>query len=123
MKGYTDFALGFLGVEAVATKPIGKPKYMDWDKIKTIIDQNPNSVVYAGLLEDWGNTSGLIYARGKYYDGDVYGCSTWATPIVDVDGDEIECYVLEEPEDFSSGKPKWWGNGQQLYDEEDFDDE
>lgn len=49
MKGYTDFATGFLGAGAVATKPIGKTKYMDWKKVQQIVDENPNSVIYAGL--------------------------------------------------------------------------
>lgn len=120
-KGYTDFYSGFLGASAVATKPIGNKKYMDWEKIKGIIDKYPTSRIYAGLQEDWNNTSGLIYARGEYYDGYVYGCSTWATPIIDVDGEEIECYK-DTPNEWGSGKPNWWGNGQNLLDEYDFDD-
>ena len=91
MKGYTNFALSFMGPEAVATKPIGKKKYMDWKKVQKVVDEHPNSVIYAGLMEDWNNTSGLIYANGKYYNGHVHGCSVWATPIVDVDGEGIEC--------------------------------
>ena len=120
MKGYTNFSMGFLGAEAVATKPIGKMKYMDWDKVKLVVEENPNSVIYAGLMEDWNNTSGLIYAKGKYYDGYVYGCSSWATPIVDVDGKEIECYTYEAG---TSHKPKWWGNGQELLDEWNYEDD
>lgn len=123
MKGYTNFTAGFLGAEFVATKPIGKPKYMDWDKVKQIVSENPNSVIYAGLMEDWNNTSGLIYARGKYYNGDVFGTSTWATPIVDVDGKEIECYVCEKPKNFTADLPSWWGDGEKLYDEWNFDEE
>ena len=122
MKGYTDFAMGFLGPEAVATKPINKMKFMDWKKVQKIVDDNPDAVIYAGLLEDWGYTSGLIYAKGKYYDGYVYGCSVWATPIVDVDGKEIECWTYEETEERSE-KPSWWGNGQELLSEWDFNEE
>lgn len=116
MKGYTNFAAGFLGPEAIATKSIGSMKYMDWEKVKEIVKLNPNSVIYAGLMEDWNNTSGLIYAKGKYYDGYVYGCSRWATPIVDVDGEEIECYTLVKKEDFTSNLPEWWGDGEEVYD-------
>ena len=116
MKEYTDFAMGFMGAKAVATKPIGSMKYMDWQKVQEIVDKHPNSVIYAGLMEDWYNTSGLIYAEGKYYDGYVYGSSVWATPIVDVDGKEIECWTYEQTEE-GSGKPFWWGNGQELLDE------
>lgn len=113
MKGYTDFSMGFLGASAVATKPVGAMKYMDWKKVQQIVDENPNSVIYAGLQEDWNNTSGLIFAEGKYYDGYVYGASCWATPIVDVDGEEIECWTNEKTEE-GSGKPVWWGNSAEL---------
>lgn len=110
MKGYTDFLTGFFGMETVATKPVNnKMKYMDWSKVLDIVKSHPGSVIYAGLREDWNNTSGLIYARGKYYDGYVYGCSMWATPIVDVDGEEIECWTEIETVECSS-KPDWWGN-------------
>jgi hypothetical protein len=122
MKGYTDFMSGFLGVGAVATKPIGDMKYMNWKKVQEIVDAHPNSVIYAGLMEDWNNTSGLIFAKGRYYDGYVFGCSTWATPIVDVDGEEIECWTYEETKE-GSDKPNWWGNGQKLLDEYDFDED
>lgn len=108
MKGYTDFAMGFLGASVVATKPIGAMKFMDWNKVKEVVESHPNSIIYAGLMEDWNNTSGLIYAKGKYYNGYVYGCSNWATPIVDVDGEEIECWTNNETE-WGSDKHSWWG--------------
>lgn len=121
MKGYTDFMAGFLGPEFTATKPIGKTKFMDWKKVQEIVDKHPNSVIRAGLMEDWNNTSGLIFAKGEYYDGYVYGLSIWATPIVDVDGKEIECWTYEETEE-GSDKPKWWGNGTKLKSEWDYED-
>lgn len=119
MKGYTDFAMGFMGPEAVATKPIGDTKFMDWSKVQKIVDEHPDSVIYAGLMEDWNNTSGLIFAKGKYYDGYVFGMSCWATPIVDVDGVEIECWTYEPTVELNE-KPSWWGNGQPLLDEYEF---
>lgn len=120
MKWYTDFFSGFFGPGAVATKPIGNMKYMDWQKAQKIIDENPNSVIYAGLMEDWNYTSGLIFANGEYYNGYVFGASCWATPIVDVDGEEIECWTYEKTKE-GSGRPIWWGNGRKLKDEWDFD--
>lgn len=120
-KGYTDFASGFLGAAAVATKPIGKTKYMDWKKVQKIVNEHPDAVIHAGLREDWGNTSGLIYARGKYYNGYVYGCSSWATPIVDVDGEEIECWTHEETEE-KEDVPAWWGNGQKFLNKGEFEE-
>ena len=119
MKGYTNFFDGFFGERAVATKPIGNTKYMDWKKVQQIVNDHPNSVIYAGLMEDWSNTSGLIFAKGKYYKGYVYGSSTWATPIVDVDGEEIECWTYEKTEE-GSDRPTWWGNEQELLSEDDF---
>ena len=122
MKGYTDFALGFMGPEAVATKPIGQMKYMDWQKVQKLVLDNPDAVIYAGLMEDWNNTSGLIYARGNYYNGYVYGCSVWATPIVDIDGVEVECWTYDETTEGSS-RPRWWGNGTPLLDAWDFEED
>lgn len=110
-----------MGPGAVATKPIGAMKYMDWEKVQQIVNEHPNSVIYAGLMEDWNNTSGLIFARGQYYNGYVYGCSLWATPIVDVDGEEIECWTFKKTKE-GSGKPSWWGNGQELLNEFDFEE-
>ncbi len=105
MKGYTDFLSGFLGPEFVATQPVGKMKYMDWNKVIKILSEHTDSVIYAGLREDWNNTSGLIFAHGMFYAGYVYGASVWATPIVDVDGEEIECWTYEETPWGASDKP------------------
>lgn len=122
MKGYTDFAMGFMGPGAIATKPIGDMKYMDWDKVQKLVDKHPNSVICAGLLEDWGNTSGLIFANGEYYNGRyIYDRSVWATPIVDIDGEEIECWTYNESKE-ATGTPGWWGNGTKLKDERDFEE-
>lgn len=105
MKGYTNFLDGFLGPEAVATKPIGEMKYFNWkravDVIKEHLDADEISI---GLLEDWNNTSGVIYeseASGKrvfYPDEYTYTHSIWATPIIDIDGDEIECWTYNKEE-------------------------
>lgn len=120
MKGYMDFwDDSFFSIQK------GKMKYMDWNKVQKIVDMNPDSV-YAGLQEDWGYTSGLIYAKGKYYDGYVWGCSSWATPIVDVDGKEIECWTYEKQNGTGNDgekKPYWWGNGAELLSEYSYDGE
>lgn len=121
MKGYIDFLSDFLGSEVAAITPVGNMKYMDWEKVQRIVNENPNSVIYAGLREDWFFTSKLIYAKGKYYDGDICGCSDWATPIVEVDGEEIECWTYKETKE-GSRRPDWWGNGQKLLHEEDYED-
>lgn len=64
MKGNTDFWEGFKGPEAIATKPIGKMKYFDYNKAKDIIlkaIKEGKDCISIGLLEDWDNTSGVIY--------------------------------------------------------------
>lgn len=121
MKRDTDFFMGFFGADAVATKPIGATKFMDWQKVQQIVNENPDAVIHAGLAEDWNNTSGLIFAKGKYYEGYVYDHSIWATPIVDVDGEEIECWTYEKTKE-GSGLPEWWGNGQELLSEWDYEE-
>ena len=112
MKGETDFLLGILGPRVVATKPIGEMKYMDWERARKIceaaIAENPDVIISAGLMEDWTNTSGKIYEDGKYTRGYVYGSSCWATPIVDVDGVEYECWTYDKPNGWTTGVPGWW---------------
>jgi hypothetical protein len=75
MKGYTDFIAPLFGVD-IATKPRGDMKYLDWEKAKQLIKEHPDSVIHAGLMEDWEWTSGLIYAKGNFYDGYVYGSTS-----------------------------------------------
>lgn len=119
-KGYIGFAEGLF---STPPKPRGQMKYIDWRMVQRIVEEHPDSVIYAGLREDWGYTSGLIYAKGKYYDGYVFGQSNWATPIVDVDGEEIECYVTEKPLGFTENIPSWWGGNQELLHWFDYEDE
>lgn len=108
MKGYTNFAMGWFGPEVFGGNRNDPMKYMDWDKVREIIKANPDKEIYAGLREDWNNTSGLIYDNGEYYSGGIlYNQSCWATPIVDIDGDEIECWTYEKELSFT-GVPADW---------------
>lgn len=113
MKGYTDFMAGFFGAGAVASKPIGDMKYMDWRRAHKIIEErakeNSNITVMAGLMEDWNNTSGVVYEDGEFVTDDyVYASSCWATPILDFDGEEVECYTTTKPDGFTTETPAWW---------------
>lgn len=113
MKGYTDFFAGFLGASAVATKPIGETKYMDWERAHKIIEErakkNKSITVEAGLMEDWNNTSGIVYIDGRFVRAPfVFARSSWATPILDIDGEEIECYTTTKPDGFTECTPTWW---------------
>lgn len=107
MKGYTDF---FGGILDPHESHADGDRYLDWKKAEQICKDNPHSTIYAGLREDWFWTSGLIFENGVYSDGGcLYNHSYWATPILDVDGVEIECWT-NEPYDFP-GVPPTWGNG------------
>ena len=118
MKGYTDFIGGMLEYHPAHNDGM---RYMDWEKVKQICLLNPKAEIRAGLREDWNNTSGLIFKNGKYYDGYVYGSSYWATPIIDVNGEEIEVYT--NIDNGFTGKPDWWGEGTELKDPWDEDDD
>lgn len=89
-------------------------KFLDWEKAEQICQQHPDSTIHAGLREDWGWTSGVIFDHGKFYDGGIlYNQSRWATPILDIDGEEIECWSYL-PLEFE-GVPDWWGRGEVVY--------
>lgn len=106
MKGYTDFALGMLGPETLGYTR-GELKFFDWAKAKDIIDnavaENPSCRISVGLREDWNNTSDVVYDGGKWCEATwFYGCSSWATPIIDIEGEEIECWTYEETKERDS---------------------
>ena len=118
MKGYTNFMAGFLGPKALGKVP-GRMKYMDWKKVDEVIAAHPTATIYAGLREDWSYTSGVIYSNGTYYDGGCLYCeSSWATPIVDIEGKEFECWTYDGGE---SGMPEWWKDGKVIHSVFDFD--
>ena len=73
-------------------------KVFDWDKAAQILkDRNATSAM-AGLIEDWGWTAGEILEDGKPVPADdthTYLASTWATPTLCIDGENIECYKMK----------------------------
>lgn len=86
----------------------GRPlKVFDWKRAAEIIrDENPD-YCEAGLAGDMEWTAGTIYANGKIIDDSyTYLASTWATPVIVVDGDERDCFVMEPDTDWDSGT-KW----------------
>ena len=88
---------------------------LDWDKARDICLEHPNSVVCAGLAEDWDCTSGVIFDRGKFMEGDLHTSffqSRWATPVLQIDDsdDGIECWktVNEFSREGWQTPPKWY---------------
>lgn len=77
----------------------------DWDKAATIIRDRKPDYADAYLDHDREWTGGNIYKDGMpNYESYTYLASTWATPMLEIDGDSIECFKMqhEVPE---------WGNG------------
>lgn len=75
-------------------------KVFDWDKAAQIIKEKDIQDAEAGLAEDWTHTNYTIIEGGKPTERDPYSCgaylsSTWATPILMVGDEPIECYVME----------------------------
>ena len=77
----------------------GKPRMVfDWEKAARLIKLNCPMVASAGLNSDWEWTGGEIYRDGKPVPKEetyMYLASTWATPELDLDGEIIDCYKME----------------------------
>ena len=98
-----SFMDGFLVHHELADDGI---KYLNWAKAEKICLEHPEAHIKAGLLEDWDCTSGDIFRCGRWVKDDVYTCSFWATPVLEVDGELVECWSHRRS---SKSVPKWWG--------------
>ena len=77
----------------------------DWDKAAAMIKEFKPEYVIAGLQHDLEWTAGCIYSDGKIVDDDyTFLASTWATPLLIMDGVECPCYRME------SETPGWNAN-------------
>ena len=73
--------------------PDGNEKVFDWDKAAKIIKERKPETASAGLAEDWFWTGGTIYENGKPVKNEyTFLASRWATPVLILDGEEIDCY-------------------------------
>ena len=83
----------------------------DWDAAaKLIKDRNPDTVS-AGLSGDWEWTGGQIYnsTNGpvKKEDTYTYLASTWAIPEIEIDGETIDCFKMQDETDGWSAETYW----------------
>ena len=89
-----------------------KTRYLDWEKARELCLEHPNCSIWAGIIEDIGNTGGEIYDHGEWCDGYVYDRSFWGTPSLQIFEDgaeeplEVPCWTYDEHE--YSGVPDWW---------------
>lgn len=76
----------------------------DWCKAARIIKERKPELVEAGLAGDWEWTGGRIYKDGAPVPGDqtyTFLASTWAEPMLEVDGEFMDCYLMK------SQSPGW----------------
>ena len=73
-------------------------KFLDWDKVREVIKENPNSIIQVGLLEDFTYTGDIIYNKKPIKKFYVHDNSNWATPVVIIDGKVYACYSSEKTE-------------------------
>lgn len=79
----------------------------DWCKAARLIKGKNPDWAGAGLCSDWEYTGGTIWADGKPVKDDyTYLASTWATPELDLDGEIIDCCVMEDETEWGSDT-KW----------------
>lgn len=69
-------------------------KVFDWDKAAKICRKNLNAEeIRAGLHLDMEYTATTIMVRGDIVVGGGYLSSTWAIPVIEIDGVEQECWT------------------------------
>ena len=82
----------------------------DWHKAAKLIKERKAQNASAGLSGDWENNGGKIFTAGKpVTDEYTYLASRWATPEIEIDGELIECYIMqnESPEGSWNAYTKW----------------
>ena len=95
MDTLSAFAMG----QANRDKPI---RVFDWHKAARLILERRPRCVEAGLEGDMEWTGGTIYEEGAANtDSYTYLSSTWATPIIVMDGNDEDCWVWQ------SESPGW----------------
>ena len=83
-------------------------KVFDWDKAARLIKERKPDYASAGLDEDWEWTGGAIYRDNKPVTDDyTYLASTWATPMIFIDDEFIDCYKMEHEVPNWNAETKW----------------
>lgn len=68
----------------------------DWNKAAKLIKESGVKNASAGLSGDWEWTGGTILDNGKIpEDSHTYLASTWATPELEINGETIDCYLMQ----------------------------
>lgn len=73
-------------------------KVFDWEKAARLIRERGAKEASAGLAGDWEYTGGPILANGRPVPKDetyTYLASNHATPLLEIDGEAVDCFRLE----------------------------
>ena len=101
--GKVDRALDLKG-EASRKNPI---KVFDWNAAAQKIREVQPKVAQAGLQDDFEHTGAVIYQNGQIVTKKrTHLSSTWAIPVLVLDDEIYECYLMEKETNFTGGT-KW----------------
>jgi hypothetical protein len=107
-------AVETLYIQALSSQNTEDRKVFDWIKAAQLIRDRQPSEAVAGLSEDMSWTAGTIYLNGNIVsDSYLYLASDWATPVVVLDGEEIECYTVM-PARLAYDRPVWSEEARQI---------
>lgn len=83
-------------------------RVFDWDKAAKIIKERNAQKAEAGLSGDLEWTGGTILEGGiPNKDSYTYLASTWATPVLIIDDEEIDCYKMQSETSGWDSDTKW----------------
>jgi len=79
----------------------------DWNEAARILRERNPAEAEAGLQSDLEWTCGTIWRDGQpVTDSYTYLASTWATPVLVIDDEEIECWCWADEREFNADT-KW----------------
>lgn len=88
-----------LAAFAMGTANRGKELMVfDWAKALRLLEGATRGEAW--LSDDWEWTAGDIWADGVATNGGAYISSTWAKPMLSVDGVEHECWLMESASEY-----------------------
>lgn len=88
---------------ALAIAAGNKSRVFDWHKAARILKERAPMEADAGLKDDMFWTAGTIWRDGKpFLEGYAYLKSIWATPILCIGDEEIECSVSADETDWDA---------------------
>ena len=80
----------------------------DWMHAAELIKKLKPKTAYAGLAEDWLNTSGKIIHNYKpYWDDYTFLASSWARPVLKIDDVFYDCYIIGDRQPDCNEYTKW----------------